>query len=840
MFGRAIMFKWLFKNDKKTTCAPQPQHSPNASNESGVGDHSSTIHIALQHHQAGRLAEAEAAYHAVLAVDPDNFDALHLLGVIAYQFAKHEQAAALISQALSRNASNAPAHNNLGNVFRAQGKPDEALVCFRNALALRPDYVDAHISLSALFRAQGKLDEAVACYEKVLSLTPDSPTAYLNLGNLLEAQGKRHEAIDCYRRALALRPDFFEAQFNLGNVLKDGERVDEAVACYRKALALKPDSAAATINLGNVLKDQGKADEAIVCYERAIVLDPGIPEAHLNLGNAFKDQDRLDEAIACYRRTLALKPDLPDAHYALGNALKDAGKLDEAIACYRETLALKPDFPEADYALGNALKDQDRLKEVLECYRKALALKPNYAEARWALTMSQIPAVYDADAAPARFRTAFSLELDELDRWFDSTRIAEGFKAVGVQQPFCLAYQEENNRDLLRRYGSLCARLMSDWFHRQGFSERRKRERDGAIRIGVVSQYFHNHSVWNAIIKGWFQQLDRKRFSLHVFHLGSGQDQETQFAKANASHFEHGRKDLRQWVEVIIGQQPDVLIYPEVGMDPMTMRLASLRLAPVQVATWGHPETTGLPTIDYYLSAVDLEPPNAQDNYTERLVALPHLGCFYKPFPVAAASPDLHGLGIVPELPLLLCPGVPFKYAPQHDWVLTEIARRLGRCRFVFFTHRLSKVSEKLRQRLEIVFVRSGLDFDEFVRFIPWQSSSGFYGLMKRADVYLDTIGFSGFNTAMQAVECGVPIVTREGRFLRGRLASGILKRMGLPGLVAASEEDYIALVVKLAKDAQYRRHICERIEASRQVLFEDIAPIRALEDFLAGVTVRR
>jgi predicted O-linked N-acetylglucosamine transferase (SPINDLY family) len=181
----------------------------------------------------------------------------------------------------------------------------------------------------------------------------------------------------------------------------------------------------------------------------------------------------------------------------------------------------------------------------------------------------------------------------------------------------------------------------------------------------------------------------------------------------------------------------------------------------------------------------------------------------------------------------LICPGTPFKYAPQHDRILPEIARRLTRCRFIFFTHRLAALSRKLSRRLEAEFARSGLDFEGFVSFVPWQDKAGFYGLMERADVFLDTIGFSGFNTALQAVECGLPIVTREGRFMRGRLASGILKRMGLTDLVASSEQDYVALAVRLAQDAEYRGHVRNRIAESSHALFGDLAPIRALETFL-------
>ena len=804
------MFEWLSKTDKKTapgSSATGASRSPAASNEGGVVACFPTIDIALQHHQAGRLSEAEVAYRAVLAAEPGNIDALHFLGVIAYQLGNHEQAAELISRALTLNASNAPAHNNLGNVFRAQGKLDEALVCFEKAVALQPEYVDAHLNLGAVFRAQGKLEEAVACYQRALSLAPDFPTAHFNLGNVLNEQGKPEEAVACYRKALALKPDLVEAHFNLGNVLRERGELDKAIACYYKALALKPDFSEAHANLGNVLDEQGK---------------PG-------------------EAVSCHRTALALRPDLAEAHFNLGNALRNQGHLDEAMACYRKALVLKPDFPEAHYALGKTLADDNHFNEALDHHRKALSLRASYAEARWSFAMSQIPAVYGEDTEPRRYRAAFSLELDELYRWFDSTRVAEGFRAVGVQTPFYLAYQEENNRELLLRYGNLCTRFMADWAGRQGFDRSARREPDpGIMRVGIVSCHFRNHSVWNAIVKGWFEQLDRTRFALYAFDLGLDQDRETLYAKSRARHFEQGGRSLRQWVEAILDHQPDVLIYPEIGMDPRVVKLASMRLAPVQVASWGHPETTGLPTMDYYLSAEDLEPANPQENYTERLVTLPHLGVFFQSSQVDVVDPDLSSLGIESRFPLLVCPGVPFKYAPQHDRVLTEIARRLGRCRFVFFAHKNRNMSEKLRRRLEVAFTRSRLEFNEFVTFIPWQSRPAFYGLLKRADVFLDTIGFSGFNTAMQAVECGLPVVTREGRFLRGRLASGILKRMGLSELVVESEDDYVALTVRLAQDSGYRAQIRERIEASRHILFGDLAPIRALEDFLVRATNQR
>jgi predicted O-linked N-acetylglucosamine transferase (SPINDLY family) len=635
---------------------------------------------------------------------------------------------------------------------------------------------------------------------------------------------------------VALAPNAPAANAGLQDALRDQSNVDKAAIHHDQAPTLRPESCEWHFNQGNSHKDQAQWDEAIASYEKALSLTPDFSPAYVNLGNVLNVQGKSDQAIACYRKALVIEPDLLEAHYNLADVLRDQNRLNEAIPCYEKVLALRPDLSEAHYGLGHVFRNQGRLSEVLDCYRKALSLDPEYVEARWALAMSQIPKMYGTDADPMRCRTAFAGQLDELERWFDGTRSAEGFRAVGSQQPFPLAYQEENNRMLLQRYGRLCARLMGEWFEGQDFAVPGRRISDGVIRVGIASQYFWNHSVWNALVKGWFEKIGRGRFALYAFYFGVRQDQETSLAKSSAAHFEQGAKPLRQWVQGIIDQQLDVLIYPEIGMDPMSVKLASLRLAPVQVATWGHPETTGLPTIDYYLSAEDLEPPNAQENYTEQLITLPNLGCFYRPWGSEAIAPDLGKLGIDSRSPLFLCPGMPFKYAPRHDWIFAEIARRLGRCQFIFFIPEVSNLAEKLRQRLEAVFARHDLNIDEYVIFVPWQNGPAFDGLLKRADVFLDTIGFSGFNTAMQAVERGIPIVTREGRFLRGRLASGILKRMGLQELVAASEEDYISLAVKLIRNGEYRERTRKRIEAERHVLFEDIAPIRALENFLAEV----
>ena len=720
-----------------------------------------------------------------------------------------------------------------GNAAEREGRVDEACRFYRDAVAAAPSHAASHLNLGIALEALGDVSAAVDAYEAALAIDPGSAYASYNLGKARFVQGDAPRAEALLRAALAARPDFPEALVVLASILEARGDLSSAAAALESAVTLRPAYAGALRNYGMLLERLGRPREAEQVLQRAAAADPANVQAHYRLGKLLADRGAWGDAAACLARALELNPDYADAHLGMGNVFAGAGRLEEAAECFRKALALEPRMLDAQINLANVLNDLGLRHEALEHAEAALALSPNSAEARWVRLMCGVPAVRAADDELAGLRRRFAADLDELDGWFEPGRTANGHNVVGISQPFWLAYQEEDNRELLRRYGRLCARLMADWQSRQGFVPAPRRA-PGPVRVGVVSQYFRNHSVWNAIVKGWFQQLDRERFALSAFCLGSPEDDETRYAKSRAAQFVQGAGGLRQWVDAILESQPDVLIYPEIGMDPMSLKLASLRLAPVQAASWGHPETTGLPTVDCYLSAEALEPAEAQKHYTERLIALPNLGCYVQPDDLQPLAADKAAWGLEPGVPLLVCPGTPFKYAPEHDWVLADIAQRLGRCRMIFFEHRTRTLSALLRERLVAAFASRGQDFARVALFLPWQSRSAFYGLLRSADVFLDTIGFSGFNTALQAVERALPIVTREGRFLRGRLASGILKRIGLPELVAADEAQYVGLAVRLAQDAGYRAEIRRRMEASRHMLYQDRAPIRALEDFLA------
>lgn len=718
--------------------------------------------------------------------------------------------------------------------MQRSGQLQAAQALYSQVLALQPQHFVA-LHLSGVIAAQGRdFERADALLARAVEANPHHAVARNNRGNVLKELGRYDAALSSYDAAISLKPDYAECHFNRAVALHELSRLNDAVAGYDRAIALKPDHAEAHSNRGIALAALDRLDAAVKSYDRAIALRPDDADVYFLRGLALQELGLLEAAVESYDKTIALRPGHAESHANRGAALQALQRLEEAVASFHRAIQLGPNVAEVHYNLGVALQELARPGEAAASFRTALRLRPDFISARWALAFVALPPVFSLGEDPALARSAFGQALDALDSWFARSPVPNAHEAVAVRRPFYLSYQEYDNKPLLSKYGALCHRLMNRWQQANGVQPA-PMSSAGRVRVGIVSSNICAHSVWAAITKGIVLNLDPRSIELHVFHLGSVHDRETELARSRAAVFVTGKRTLAQWTEAIVRSRPEVLIYPEVGMHGLTSQLASERLAPVQAALWGHPETTGLPTIDYFLTGDCLESSEGQAFYTEQLIRLPHLGCCYahEPEPLAAEGGDVPPLA--GDGPLLVCPGTTFKYMPQHDWVYAEIARELRDCRFVFFSQQ-PRWTALLQERLRAAFATKGLDVGAHVTFVPWLTKSGFQRLMRRADVLLDAIGFSGFNTAMQAVECGLPIVTRSSRFMRGRLAGGILARMRLNELIADSDEDYVQRAVRLVRDEPYRHRIRREIFERQSILFNDLEPIRAMERFLLGI----
>jgi len=352
----------------------QPQAQPRT-------DLIALLQRAAAHHQRGALGEAEALYREVLALAPDNFDALHLYGVLMQQRGRPVEALKLIAMALSVDARVPAAWSNQGLVLTALERHAEAVTAYEQAIALKPDYAEAYNGRGNALRALARGDEALDSYARALALKPDFPEAHNNRGNALLERGRPAEALQSYEQALARRPDYADALVNRGKCLIALERPDEALASFDRALALVPHHAVALKERGHLLRERRRFDDALADYDRALALTPGDADTHACRGLVLRELKRFNDAFLAYDRALALRPDHVEFVVARGNIFYEMRSFGEALKEYDRALAIKPDFAYAFNNRGNALHALGRHQEALDSFGRAVALQPDYSEA---------------------------------------------------------------------------------------------------------------------------------------------------------------------------------------------------------------------------------------------------------------------------------------------------------------------------------------------------------------------------------------------------------------------------------------------------------------------------
>ncbi len=301
-----------------------------------------TAETARRFQQAGDLRKAEEIFHQLLQSDPNQAEALHGLGAIAYQRGQFGQAVEWLRKAVAVQGTIPGLHSNLGAAYQAAGQLAEAEACYLQALRLQPDLAEAYNNLGNVLRQQGRLDEAVARYRQAVLARPNFAEAHNNLGLALTEQGNGQEALNHYRQAARVRPNFAQPQSNWGLLLRQQGQLDEAVSHLRQALRLKPNGAKEHLHLAVALREKGELEEALSHFREALRLQPDVAETHLGLGIVLLTQDQIPEAMICFEQALRLKPALLEAHYYLGHALLRQEKPNEALSHFRQSRRFPP------------------------------------------------------------------------------------------------------------------------------------------------------------------------------------------------------------------------------------------------------------------------------------------------------------------------------------------------------------------------------------------------------------------------------------------------------------------------------------------------------------------
>ena len=723
--------------------------------------------------------------------------------------------------------------DDLSQLFRLateqqnSGDWQQAEATLRRILAQAPHESATRHRLAWLLQQRGQLDAAIDELKLAIQFHPTSGVLHSHLGSILRQSGRPEEAVASFRTAIELEPGNSIAHFNLGNAYQQLEQFTHAVESYRAALAGLPADPDVHLNLGLAQKELAQLDEARSSLEQALRIKPDFTDAWVNLGVVSKSQGDLEQAEACYRRALAIDDRSALACNNLGSLLQSQYRVSEAIEWLERALCINPKYATAYGNLGDARQAQGNTTEALACIAAAMAIENNDSlKIKSCLTL---PVILGTTGQIEASRSRLHEELTRLAG--RPLQVKDPVTSVGVPA-FYLAYQGYNERDTQARIGQLLHRAAPVLEYTSPHCQAAAARKLGArIKIGLLSQNFYAHTIGKLNL-GLIQSLDRQRFEVVVFRFPRREDPMSLAIAAGADRTITLPPQLSAAREQIARERLDALFYTDVGMDSLPCYLAHARLAPVQCVTWGHPLTTGLPTIDYFISSQDLEPNDGDTHYTEKLVKLAHLAnYYYRPEP-SISRKSRQDLGLTEGDHLYLCPQSLFKLHPDDDNVFRQIVERDPLARIVLIEGQQPTWAGLLRERLSHTMGKAS----QRVQFVPRQPQPEFQRLLELADIILDPLHFGGGNTSYEAFSVGTPIVTLPGGYLRSRITYALYRWMEIEDCVAADVDDYVAKAVRLGTDSPWREQVRARILAEHHKLYENPAGIRELETFLTQV----
>ena len=568
-----------------------------------------------------------------------------------------------------------------------------------------------------------------------------------------------------------------------------------------------------------------RLSEAQSLFERVQEVEPSQPYAWRGLAMLAWQSGALERAVALLAKSVERAPEEPVLRWQYGCALQQAARYEEAAEQYLAACRLRPDAAQYWEDLGVVQQALGETTAAGAAYRRACALEANVAR-RLKLATLAAPIAASREAILEE-RARIGSELDALHRL-----PAQGFEdptRMALWSNFHWAYHGPCNRALQIKAAAVYRRLFPSLAYVAPHCRTASRGA-GRIRVGLVSQFFHNHSIGRTS-RGFFAKLDHDRFEVTaLFVEPSIEDHFSHFIRRHAEHSVSVPRSLNAAREIIAAARFDVLFYQDVGMDPFSYFLAFSRLAPVQCLSFGHPDTTGIPTMDFFLSSDLYESADAQAHYSERLFLLHDLGTlayYYRPERSEPRRARSH-FGLPDDAHIYVCPQNLFKIHPDMDDILAGILRRDPRGLIVMIHGRIGHWTELLKRRWQATMS----DVMSRVRFLPRMASSDFVELIATSDVMLDTLHFNGMNTSLEAFAVGTPVVTLPGALQRGRHTSGMYRKMGLDECIARDAPSYVERAVRIATDASHRTRLSEQILERSGALFEDYAVIRELERF--------
>ena len=565
---------------------------------------------------------------------------------------------------------------------------------------------------------------------------------------------------------------------------------------------------------------------------RALRLDEILARQTDVARQVFAQQLKTQVAELC--AAIAREPSCAESYVELARCLARGGEHERAMEILGQGIRQCPSSVRLHEARVSFLEECNQTQTAIAAAKEALRLFPDNVWFRLKEALL-LPALYSTEEEVSNYRSrlteALARLISEVTLDTPASRAA-ALSAIAGHVNFGLGFQVQNDRDLQTRYGEFVCKVIAA--HYPEFTQPRSMppSAGGKLRIGYVSGRFRDVSATKCFL-GWIAGQNRSEFETFAYHLGGRRDAGTKEVERCATHFRHLTSSLEGICRSILADHLHVLVFLDIGLKPLLTQIAAMRLAPIQCATWDQPITSGLPTMDYFISSDLMEPAGAERHYSEKLIRLPGLGvCFQKPVvPRMLLTKKRADYRLREEAVVYLCCQACRKYLPQNDDVFPQIARQVPNSQFVFLTPN-SFLERSLRARLDRAFAVAGMKAGDHCVFLGEMDRFSYWNLHLVSDVFLDTIGWSGGVSTIEAIACGLPVVTLPGAFMRSNHTRAILTCAEATETIAGDKRSYVAIASRLGLDPAWRREVVQRIEAGSAALYSDQRCLVALEDF--------
>ena len=765
--------------------------------------------------RSGRIAQAEPLYREVLRRSPRHFDALHGLGMLAFQ-AGHPQAAAdLIAQALAVEPADASAHANLGYALHVLGRPAQALESLERALALRPELLEALNNRGNTLSALGRHDESVASFDRALALRPDYVEAAYNRGNALHAAGRLADALAAYDAVIAARPDIAQAHNNRARVLQDQGRHDEALAGYDRAVVLVPKYLHAIVGRGTARLALKQPAAALADFDAALRIDPQHAGAHEGRGSALFALRRADDAVAAFTRCLDIDGTRLDARIQRGNASYELRRYEDAIVDFDAVLAATPDVAGVVCNRGNALLELKRYDEAARAFERVQALD----------------AAYPYALGKRLYAQAMACDWRELDVLV--AQVQDGLAAGRpVIEPF--AYSAIATDPFAARR---CAELFAvDQFPpRPALVAAGQRRSSGRIRVGYLGGEFRNQAT-SILAAELFELHDKSRFEIVAFDNG-WDDGSSLRRRMNAAFDEVvtiAALPDDAAAQAIAERRIDILVNLNGWFGLGRTGVFARRPAPVQVNWLGFPGTLGAPYLDVIVADDHVIPAGEEGAYVERVLRLPHS---YQPNDrrraIAAVAPTRAELGLPEAAFVFACFNNTYKITPATfaSWMRILAAVDAG---VLWLLQDNDAATANLRAAAQAHGIAA-----QRLHFAPRIRLDEHLARHACADLFLDTLPYNAHTTASDALWAGLPVLSCRGSTFPGRVGSSLLHALDLADdLLVDDVPAFESRAIALARDPAGLARVRARLAQARRTapLFDTPAYARALEALYEGM----